>query len=348
MTQKIEYVNFATSDFFQSLLILFIQMLGCYVVINILLSRFLLKGKYLLFAASIILLGTAIVIATHFVNVALIPFLDNVILNNKLNAVNKTTYWFSISNGGINFIKIITTAMVIKVAKRWWFKQKEKERLEKEKIDTELQLLKAQIHPGFLFNTLNNIYSSALIASPKAPEMLLKLSEILSYMLYECNDPVVPVDKEIKMLKNYMALEKTRFGDKLEMNIMVKGSVSEEKIAPLLLLHFIENSFNQCSSKMTEQPWINLEIKIENHILDMKLMNGKPPGKQISEEPEEDVLYQVHRRLELLYPNRFELEITEEPEIMMVSLQIKLQELSEKNEPLIGKKKESVDILQEV
>ncbi len=154
MTQKIEYVNFATSDFLQSLLILFIQMLGCYVVINILLSRFLLKGKYLLFAASIILLSTAIVIATHFVNVALIPFLDNVILNNKVNAVNKTTYWFSISNGGINFIKIITTAMVIKVAKRWWFKQKEKERLEKEKIDTELQLLKAQIHPGFLFNSL--------------------------------------------------------------------------------------------------------------------------------------------------------------------------------------------------
>lgn len=336
--QKLEYLKFTGFDFFQLSLILFIQLLGCYLFIYVLLPRYFLRAKHFTFLLTSILLCGAIVMVTYFINVALMPFIDNVILHNKVPATNKTAYWASISKGGINFIKIIIAASVIKVAKHWWFKQKEKEQLEIEKIDTELQLLKAQIHPGFLFTTLNNIYSSALIASPKAPEMLMKLSEILSYMLYECNDSEVSIDKEIKMLKDYMALEKTRFGDKLEMYILMKGSGAEEKIAPLLLLHFIENSFKQCSSRMTAQPWVSLEIKIENRVLDMKLMNGKSPEKQITDEPEEDGLYQAQRRLELLYPGRYQLEITEEPEIMMVSLQIKLMELQKINEPLRERK----------
>ncbi len=241
------YVEWHTFDFIQLLLILCIQIMACYVVIYYLLPRYLLKAKYLLFTAGVLLLGFAVIEATLFINTVVLPFIQFEILNIPHAAIKKITYWASISAGGITGIKIIASATAIKVGKHWSLKQKEKERLEKEIINTELQLLKAQIHPGFLFNTLNNIYSSALAVSPKAPEMLLKLSEILSYMLYECNDPVVPVDKEIKMLKNYMALEKTRFGDKLEMNIVVKGSLSGEKIAPLLLLLFIENSFKQCS-----------------------------------------------------------------------------------------------------
>lgn len=343
ITQKLQYLKFTNFEFVHSVLILFIQMLGCYVFVYVLLPRFFFRAKHFTFLLTSILLCGAIVMVTYFINVALMPFIDNVILHNKVHATNTTAYWASISKGGINFVKIIIAASVIKVAKHWWFKQKEKERLEKEKIDTELQLLKAQIHPGFLFNTLNNIYSYALMASPKAPEMLLKLSEILSYMLYECNDPEVSLEKEIKVFKDYMALEKTKFGDKLEMYILLKGSGAEEKIAPLLLLHFIENSFKQCSSRMTAQPWISLEIKIENHVLDMKLMNGKSPEKQITEEPEEDGLYQAQRRLELLYPGRYQLEITEEPEIMMVSLQIKLQELQEINE-LLRERKRPVEI----
>lgn len=331
-TQKTEYLVWDGADIFQSLLILFIQLLACYAFIYILLPRYLLKAKYFLFLAGIILLSFAVVQLTHFIITVLIPFIRSGILNTT-DPVQKNTYWASISDGGINAIKIIAAATAIKVGKNWWFKQKEKERLEKEKIDAELELLKTQIHPGFLFNTLNNIYSSSLVTSPKAPEMLLRLSDILSYMLYECDEREVSLKKEIKMLEDYISLEKTRFGDKLEMNITVKGSVSEEKIAPLLLLSFIENSLKQCSSRMTEQPWINMEMEIENHILNMKLMNGKPTEKQITDDAEEDGLDQVQKRLQLLYPGRHELKITEEPEIMMVNLRIILQ-VEEKNQPL--------------
>lgn len=268
--------------------------------------------------AGIILLGFAIVQATRFIDTAVVTLTsepDNF----------KVPFYTSVFTGLISSLKIIAAAAAIKLVKHWWVKQKEKERLDKERIETELQLLKSQIHPSFLFNTLNNIYSLALRTSPKAPEMLLKLSDILSYMLYECNELEVPLEKEIKMLKDYMSLEKLRHGDKMEMNMQVKGDISNSMIAPLLLLRFIENSFKQCDHRLTEQPWINLEIEIKNHILYMKLMNGKPVETPLPEDGEVDDLALAQRRLELLYPGRHELKIAGEPGIMMISLEIHLK-----------------------
>jgi hypothetical protein len=327
MTQKTAFLKLGDIDIFQSIFILFAQMIACYVFIYILLPRYLLKARYLFFLLSLLILGFVVVGLTLIINSHLMPFIERVLLKSP-KSFHKPTYWASIFYGGINSIKILAAAAVIKVGKNWWLKQKEKERLEKEKIDAELQLLKAQIHPGFLFNTLNNIYHSALTASPKAPEMLLKLSEILSYMLYECNDHEVFVEKEIKMLEDYMVLEKTKFGDKLDMSVFIKGCNSNQKIAPLLLLHFIEHSFKQCNSILTEQPWINLEILIEDNILQMKLMNGKAPII-LTEEDDENKLDQARRRLELLYPGKYELKIAEEPEIMMIDLKVELKEVQE-------------------
>jgi hypothetical protein len=327
MTQKTAFLKLDTADLLQSIFILMIQMMSCYVFIYILLPRYLLKARYFLFIISIILLGSAVVLVTHLINSQLMPFIAKEVLRST-RPPHSLTYWASIFYGGISSIKIFAAAAALKIGKNWWFKQKEKERLEKEKIDAELQLLKAQIHPAFLFNTLNNIYDSALNASPKAPEMLLKLSEILSYMLYECNDREVFLIKEIKMLEDYMVLEKTKFGDKLDMNMLIKGCNSKEKITPLLLLHFIENSFKQCDCILNEQPWINLEIQIEDSVLQMKLMNGKSPIR-LTDETDENNLAQAQRRLKLLYPGTHELKITEEPEIMMVDLRVKLKELQE-------------------
>ncbi len=332
-TRDVRYTALHPVDFVQLLLILFIHLLACYGVIYYLLPRFLLKARYFLFTAAILLLGFAMIEATRFIDTVAIPFIQSQILNAE-HAIKKPAYWASISAGVISGIKIIAAAAAIKIGKHWWFKQKEKERLEKETLEAELQLLKAQIHPSFLFNTLNNIYSFALSASPKAPQMLLKLSDTLSYMLYDCNESKVPLENEIKMLKDYMALEKMRYGDKLEMNIQVNGDAECHNIAPLLLLHFVENSFNQCSSKMTEQPWINLEMQIENHVLDMKLMNGKPLNSEKSN-IEQDDLYQAKRSLQLLYPNSHKLKITDEPEIMMISLQIELHYIAEQDKNLI-------------
>ena len=310
-----------SDEILRSLLMMGIHIIACYTIIYFLLSRYLLKRKYLPFLAGIILLGFGMLYASRFIDTTVIPF-----INNKDGGV-KIPYYTSIFAGVINGIKVFVAAVAIKLAKHWWMKQREKERLDKEKIETELKLLKTQIHPQFLFNTLNNIYSFALSASPKAPEMLLKLSDILSYMLYECNDREVALGKEIKMLRDYMSLEKLRYGDEMEMNIQVTGDTGQDRIAPLLLLRFIENSFRQCSHSSVEQAWINLDLQVENHVLEMKLMNGKTSGT----EPEADEatgLFQAERRLLLLYPGLHNLKVLEEPEIMIVNLQLQLNAIA--------------------
>src|SRR5688572_1389486 len=316
--QKIEYSFQNFHNIIHSVLILAIHVFACYALVYFLLPRYLLKARYFLFMAGLVVLGFFMVQASRFVDTIVVPLI------NKPANQSLTPYYTSVFTGLINGIKIIAAAAAIKLVKHWWLKQKEKERLEKEKIETELQLLKSQIHPAFLFNTLNNIYSFSLTSSPKAPEMLLKLSDILSYMLYDCSDKEVPVDKEIKMLKDYMTLEQIRFGDKLEMNIRVTGETRHEKIAPLLLIRFIENSFNQCNNRMTAQPWINLEIDIENHVLHVKLMNGKSAILSSANDEFDDNLIQAKRRLELLYPGNHELIIMSEPEIMLIDLKINL------------------------
>jgi LytS/YehU family sensor histidine kinase len=141
----------------------------------------------------------------YFLYAIVYPFVDK-LFNLSFAGQDKIIVWRSIDASLIYGIKVTLIAVAIALLKQWWAKQKEKEQLEKEKINAELQLLKAQIHPAFLFSTLNNIISHAQEASPKAPEMLIKLSDLLSYMLYECDAPKVKLEKEIGMIKEYLAL----------------------------------------------------------------------------------------------------------------------------------------------
>jgi LytS/YehU family sensor histidine kinase len=208
------------------------------------------------------------------------------------------------------------------MVKRWYLKQKEKERVEKEKLITDLQLLKAQIHPGFLFSSLDHIHAYAKKNSQEAPELLLKLSDLLSYMLYECDDPKVPLEKELTMMKEYIYMEKIGYGDTLEFETAVKGNTANQFIAPLLLLPFIENSFKYCINQ-NEQSWINLEISIENDILIMKLMNGISLTESII--LTDDIL-NAQKRLELLYAGKHELKMYAEQEIYVMLLKINLNE----------------------
>jgi LytS/YehU family sensor histidine kinase len=180
-----------------------------------------------------------------------------------------------------------------------------------------------------LFNALNNINAYSLAGSPRAPEMLLKLSDLLSYMLYECDKPLVPLEKEIEMMKEYMALEKIRHHDNLEMEVSVKGELSGKKISPFLLLPFIENSFKH-SSNMMEKSWINMEIRTEGNCFSMKLISGM--ASEIPGQPEihANGLVDVQKRLTLLYPEKHELRIGTEQEMLIIFLSIQLEEKEER------------------
>jgi LytS/YehU family sensor histidine kinase len=257
----------------------------------------------------------------YFLYNVLYPLIDNQF---QLNKPLKNIAWRSIDASLINAIKVTLVAAAIILLKRWWLKQKEKEKLEKEKINAELQLLKAQIHPAFLFSTLNNITSHAQAASPKAPEMLIKLSDLLSYMLYECDAEKVKLEKEIVMLREYMSLEKLRQGERLEMTSQINGAINGQLISPLILLPFIDNSLSYCNDERLEQAWINMDIVIDGNNLSMKLINGLPAG--ITDNNGNGNLADVQKRLLLLYPERHELKINAEQELIMVHLKLKLEE----------------------
>lgn len=242
---------------------------------------------------------------------------------------------------------LVGLAVTIKLLKQWWLKQKETEQLSKEKVSAELQLLKAQIHPHFLFNSLNNIYSFALESSAKAPEMIQKLSGLLHYMLYDCKQPLVPLGKELKMIQDYISLEKIRYGDRLNLEVTIKEipaaahrEIPSNLIAPLLLIPFVENSFKHGTSKMPEHPKVTLTITIKDNILFFKLINRKPIT--ITETPVNTNrglgLKNVQKRLELIYPGQHELQILEDPSEYSVWLKIVLvKKESQEKKTLIKK-----------
>jgi LytS/YehU family sensor histidine kinase len=246
-----------------------------------------------------------------------------------------TSYVFSVMPHAVTIDQLTTLpivlgfAVMIKLIKRWWLKQKEIEQLAKEKTKAELQLLKAQVHPHFLFNTLNNIYFFTLTNSIQAPEMIKKLSGMLHYILNECDRPQVPLEKEIKMIRDYMALEKIRYGDQLQMTIDIQENNNNEKmIAPLLLIPFVENSFKHGASKMITHPWVKLRITIENNRLHFIIMNSVPAITEATHSKGNIGLKNVRKRLELLYPDSHELNIASESVSYAVYLNIELQAIN--------------------
>ena len=321
--QKIDFGNLGSILLVKSFQLILIHLAACYFFIYILLPRYLLTKKYFSLTAGIILLAAFLLTGGYFIQHDIFPFIDAA-YHYKISEGNNTLWWTNINSGLLTAPKVIAAATVIKLAKRWYLKQKEKERLEKEKLITDLQLMKAQIRPGFLFSSLDQIYKYAKKKSPEAPELLLKLADLLSYLLYECDEPKVSLEKELNMMKEYMALEKARYGSRLELETVIKGEVGNRQIAPLLLLPFIENSFKHCSNE-AEQPWINLQISLENETSLMKLINGvalgyKEPCNSVHE------IINIEKRLQLLYPGKYELKRYVENEIYIVLLKINLGE----------------------
>jgi len=193
--------------------------------------------------------------------------------------------------------------------------------LEKEKLEAELKLLKSQIHPHFLFNTLNNLYVLTLNESNKAPTMVHKLSELMSYMLYDSNQSFVTLEKEIAHLQSYIDLERLRYDERLEVTFANYVDADNIRIAPLLLLPFVENCFKHGNT--SKLGWIHLELSLAGDVLTFKVENNKPDIKD--DKPNSGIgLDNVMRRLTHEYPQQHELQIFDTPDTYLVVLQLSL------------------------
>lgn len=234
----------------------------------------------------------------------------------------------------ITLFFIVFFAIAIKQVKRTFFAQQEKNELEKTKIITELKLkeaelklLKAQIHPHFLFNTLNNLYGLTLEKSDAAPNLVLRLSEILDYILYRCNDKKVFITEEINNLKNYIEIEKIRYSENLKIEQDFADVSKNLKIAPLLLLPFVENAFKHGVSNFPGMAFVKINLMIIEKNLIFRIENTKNPLVKNKKKDSNGIgLINVKKRLNLMYPEKFILGINDHSDTFSVNLTLELEE----------------------
>lgn len=201
--------------------------------------------------------------------------------------------------------------------------------LEKSQLQSELKFLRSQISPHFFFNTLNNIYSLALEKSNKAPAVILKLSELMRYLLYSTLSPKQDLRREILCIQNYIELEKIRFDDSLVIKMQISGDIEHSEIAPMLLIPLVENAFKHGANKNLGNKEINIEVTVAEGFLHFKIVNTMPGNYGLSH-PDDEVggigLSNVKKRLELGYPPKdYELTIYEENNMFYVLLKLKVQ-----------------------
>jgi len=226
------------------------------------------------------------------------------------------------------FIVYIIITMLLKLSKSWFLVSwLQKELLEKEKQKTvvELKALKAQINPHFFFNTLNSIYSMALDKDDRLPGTVLQLSDLMRYFLYVSRDNFILLEKDLTVVKEYIALQKLRSNAQLDIETKISGEISDQQIAPLLLITFLENAFKHGAKGSSGNTFIKLDIKVEKNKLNFTLENNKGIIDKVNTGDHNGLgLENVKRQLELLYPGKHLLNIKDEQDRFVVALQLSL------------------------
>ncbi|MFC5625544.1 sensor histidine kinase [Algoriphagus winogradskyi] len=267
-----------------------------YFNLRVLIPRFLDQGKYLLYFLSIPLLLLATYVIHELTFEVMFPLLDS-----EFYMVSFTEWQVLLS---IFLIYLILTTL-IKLSKSWYTLQQ----VEKEKLSLELNSLKTQINPHFLFNSLNSIYSQALAKSDQTSETVLELSNLLRYMLYEVEEDKVPLIKEVEMLENYIELQKLRLEEGSKVGFTIEGDLDRVVIAPLLLFPLVENAFKHGMKDDSKHAFIEIKLKVDTGI-SFSIRNKLGQIDDMEKGKYGGIgLENVKRRLELIYPKSHEFEI---------------------------------------
>ncbi len=228
----------------------------------------------------------------------------------------------------IGELYVITFVTAIKITLDFIKEHKRVTDLEKSNLETELLFLKSQISPHFFFNTLNNIYSLSVEKSNKTPRIILKLSELMRYMLYETQSKRQSLENEILCIQNYLDLERIRHDERLEVNMYISGDIQDKEISPMLLLTFIENSFKHGANKNVGDVKIDINFKIKGDFLYFTVSNPMPAVTNHVDNFNKSSgigIENVKKRLELGYnKNDYKLSIKNKKNIFVVKLKIKV------------------------
>lgn len=303
------------------------QIVAAYILNYYQVPKLLLKKKYLLFAVSMFFfvyvfsaLGrlSLVYIAEPFVR-------DDFIQESVAEVLADTAYLFSVYFPTIYIYAFIM--LMVKMIKNRFEERHQIEILKKEKATHELKFLKAQIQPHFLFNTLNNLYALTLTKSDLAPEVVLKLSALLDFILYQGDEPTISMSSEIELIQGFIDLESLRYGDKLDLVFEHTIDNTNTQIAPLVLLPIIENAFKHGSSGNPDSAKIAIKLSVIHKVLNFEVHNSKPKIRIQPKDASKSGIgtLNLKRQLELNYPDKNQLKVIESSNNYVVKLYLDLK-----------------------
>lgn len=294
-----------------------------YFATGFLVPRYLLPGRYGLFA----LYAFYALVGSVYLELVVIVASFTLLAGYDLRLMNPST--LDLFGLVVGLYVVVFLAVAANLAVRWHGLRIERDETERARLEAELALreaeldrLKTQMQPHFLFNTLNNLYGLTLERSDDAPEVVLRISEMLDYVLYRCNEPLVPLQAEIEHLRTYLELERLRYGDRVSIGLRVDGELPAGRIAPLLLSPFVENSFKHGAAGTAAEAWVDVRVAADHGMLCFEVANSTARPSAHGAQESGIGLENVRRRLRLLYPDAHELAVDERPERYVVRLRV--------------------------
>lgn len=318
------YFNDYEYAFKTTLLGFSIHMTLAYFNLYYLMPKFIYTRKYIIY-------GLALITALFFMVIIKFNLTYYLVSNNVWPEGPQATTTLTLNyviEMMLGELYVVAFAAAIKVTFDWIKEHKRLVDMEKLQLETELRLLRTQVSPHFFFNTLNNIYSLTIEKSEKAPKIILKLSELMRYLLYETKQKRQSLTKEIICLQNYLDLERIRYGDQLKINMDISGEIEDKKIAPMLLLSFLENSFKHGANKNTGIVKIDIAFNVIEEFLHFRVSNpisNETNNNAINSTRGGIGISNVKKRLELGYnEDEYYLDINNNGEEYIVNLKIKV------------------------
>lgn len=310
-------VDFGIAKLINAAMLLCLFWIAVRINYQYLMPRFLSESKLAVYGVSILILSavlTPVRAILFYILMGLFGAKSNLNLGEGLASMFST------------FIMILVISAGLKIFSDWLSYVQQKSEMDKQNMQSELKFLRSQVNPHFLFNTLNSLYALTLKKSDLAPEIVIKLSEMMRYMLYECNEAFVPLQKEINYLKNYIELERLRHGRHIDIKLEIHGDVRQQRIAPLLFIPFIENSFKHGISKKISDGYVHIDLHVMPTTVHLDVVNSKAPQAPNPERKKSGGigLVNVKRRLNLIYPDRHSLDVKDAPESFAIQLQVEL------------------------
>ncbi|MFT3681485.1 MAG: histidine kinase [Ferruginibacter sp.] len=316
----IGYFPFLSYTTIELAVVLSTDIIFCYCVMYLLVPRYLLKGKYLLFILLVIVFALLDIAVSAF-------YYQNII--NPLRRYYGLPLWTEISFtqmlSGMSGVFMMTgCATTIRFLKLWHLKEQEIELLKSEKISTELRFIDTYIQPSFLPLMLKKIYSFSVSTPHRVPEMLECLQRIMSYLIDECNQSTVAVTREVEAVKDFLQLEKLTNTGRLSIAYTANIEPGNKRIVPFILFPLIENNFRQVNDNITDNHSVNIDFKLDDSTLNLEIKNSKPIETSNLMSYETSNLQQIRKRLEMLYPDSHKLNIVIEEQFFCIRLQIEL------------------------